>query len=233
MSSTYPAPGIIERIGPDWDWCWIDAQHGEWDLGDVVQAVRACDLVGIFSLVRVPSHDPDVIGRALDTGCQAVMVPIVDTPDQAEAVVRAARFPPRGKRSYGGRRVADLYGRAYSHADRPQPAVVCQIESAQALDNAEAIAAVDGVDALFFGPDDMAQSRGMPMDVPRPAGSFDRELARVVRAAARSDKVAGGIFVAPEAARAAVAMGYRLIVCCGDASLLAVGSAQAAREHGR
>jgi len=105
----------------------------------VIQAVRACDLVGLFSLVRVPGQEVGIIGKVLDTACHAVMVPMVDTVEQAEAVVRAARFPPRGKRSYGGRRPIDLYGRTYSHADRPQPMVVCQIESVEALNTTPCI----------------------------------------------------------------------------------------------
>jgi len=228
FASTYPAPGIIERVGQDWDWCWIDAQHGSWEPGDAVQAVRACGLVGLFAMVRVPGHEYGIIGRALDTACHAVMVPMVDTPAQAEEVVRAVRFPPRGKRSYGGRRPCDLYGRGYSHADRPQPLLVCQIESPEALENVEAIAAVDGVDVLFFGPDDMAQARGMPMDVPRPAGCFDAAMERIAAAAGRAGKFAAGIFNTPEALRGALAMGYRMIVCCGDVSILAAGSARAA-----
>lgn len=233
MASSYPAPGIIERIGQDWDWCWIDAQHGQWGIDDAVQAVRACDLVGLFSLVRVPGHEGGIIGRVLDMGCHAVMVPMVDSVEQAQAAVRAAKFPPRGKRSYGGRRPIDLYGRAYSHADHPQPLLVCQIESLEALGNAEAIAAVDGVDALFFGPDDMAQSKGMPMDAPRPSGCFDAEMQRVADAATGAGKVAAGIFTTPEALRSAMAMGYRLIVGCGDVPLLVTGStaqAKACRE---
>lgn len=229
LCSMYPAPGIIERIGQDWDWCWIDLQHGEWEIDDVIRAVRACDLTGLFSMVRVPGQDPGTIGKILDTACHAVMAPMVDTVEQAEAVVRAARFPPRGKRSYGGRRPIDLYGRAYSHADRPQPLVVCQIESIDAINQAEAIAAVDGVDALFFGPDDMAQSRGMPMDAPRPSGCFDAEMRRVADAATRAGKIAAGIFSTPDTLRDAMAMGYRLIVCCGDVPLLATGSSQLAK----
>lgn len=233
LASAYPAPGIIERIGQDWDWCWIDVQHGEWGIDNVLQAVRACDLVGLFSLVRVPGHEGGIIGRVLDMGCDAVMVPMIDTVAQAEAAVRAAKFPPRGKRSYGGRRPIDLYGRAYSHADQPQPLLVCQIESLEALDNAEAIAAVDGVDVLFFGPDDMAQSMGMPMDTPRPSGCFDKEMQRVANAATSAGKIAAGIFATPEALRGAIAMGYRMIVGTGDVPLLVTGStaqAKACRE---
>ena len=228
--SMYPAPGIIERIGQDWDWCWIDTQHGEWGMHDAVQAVRACNLAGIFALVRVPGQDPATIGRILDTACHAVMVPMVENREQAEAVVRAARFAPQGHRSYGGRRPIDLYGRAYAHSDQPQPLVVCQIESPEALEQADAIAATDGVDALFFGPDDMALARGMPMDQPRPAGCFDAEMAAVAAAAQRHGKIAGGVFGTSAALTQALALGYRLVACTGDVPLLASNSQAAARS---
>ncbi len=229
--SMYPAPGIIERIGQDWDWCWIDVQHGEWGLDDAIEAVRACDATGIYSMVRVPGQEAGIIGKILDTACHAIMVPMVDTPEQAEAVVRAARFGPRGKRSYGGRRPIDLYGRAYSHGNCPQPVVVCQIESPEAVERVDAIAAVDGVDALFFGPDDMALARGLPMDQPRAANCFEAEMKTIAAAARRHGKIAAGVFHTAPALQEAIGMGYRLVVACGDVPLLANNSQTIATDR--
>lgn len=228
--SMYAAPGIIERIGQDWDWCWIDTQHGEWGLHDIVQAVRACNLIGIFAVIRVAGHDPSTLGKTLETACNGIMAPMVETPEQAESIVRLTRFAPRGQRSYGSRRPIDLFGRAYSHADRPQPLVVCQIESPHAVDQADAIAATNGVDALFLGPDDMAVARGMPMDEPRPADCFDREMAAIAEAAQRHGKIAGGIARDAEAQKRMLALGYRLIVCSGDVPLLTLNSSAAAQS---
>jgi len=229
MCSMYPSAGIIERIGQDWDWCWIDAQHGEWTIDNVINAVRACDLVGIFSLVRVPGHEAGIIGKVLDTGCHAIMVPMVETVQQAKAIVQAAKFPPLGKRSYGARRLIDLYGRTYSHNENPQPLLVCQIESVEGIQNVEAIAHVDGVDALFFGPDDMAQSKGMKMDTSRVSGYFGKEMKQIAEAATKTGKIAAGVFTTPDAITDGIAMGYRMMICCADVSLLAVGSLQAAK----
>ncbi len=228
--SSYATPGIIERIGQHWDWCWIDGQHGEWSLHDLVQGVRACNLAGIFSMVRVPGQDPGTLGKALDTACHAVMVPMVENADQAAALVRAGKFAPLGRRSYGGRRPIDLFSRAYADADQPQPMLVCQIESPEALEQVEAIAAVDGVDALFFGPDDMALALGMPMDKPRPAGFFDEAMARIAQAAARHGKTAAGIFATPESLRQGLDLGYRMLIGTSDVSLLAPASQAAARN---
>src|SRR6185436_15114752 len=149
LSIMYPSPGVIERIGPEWDWIWIDSQHGELDSRDVLAVVRACELVNRPAIVRVAGHEFGPIGLALDTNAAGVIVPCVDTPEQAKAIVDAAKFPPLGKRSYGGRRAIDLQGRSYSDHANQSVLLICQIESPQAIENADAIAAIDGVDALF------------------------------------------------------------------------------------
>jgi len=104
-------------------------QHGELGYADVLGAVRACDLVKRPALVRVPAHEASSISLALDTGAAGVIIPCVDTPQEARAVVDAAKFPPLGKRSYGGRRPIDLYGRSYADAANTEILLVCQIES--------------------------------------------------------------------------------------------------------
>ena len=224
----YPAPGIIERIGPDWDWIWIDGQHGEMGYTDVLAAVRACNMIKKFAVVRVPGHDSGLIGLALDTATDGLMVPMVENVEQAKKIVRAAKFPPLGSRSFGGRRPIDLFGRAYCHADSPhQPLLICQIENKQGLENADAIAAVEGVDALYFSPDDMSLSGGMAMDKPRPEGCFDKEQKILADACKKNGKIAGGVYVNPKTLSAAVKLGYTLIACAGDVGFLADGSKQA------
>ena len=222
----YPAPGIVERIGPDWDWLWIDGQHGELDYNDILAAVRAGELVHRPAVVRVPGHEAGGIGKALDTCAAGIMVPMVDDADQARQIVQAAKFPPLGSRSYGGRRPIDRVGRGYANPDQEQPLLVCQIETPRGLENAEAIAAVDGVDALFFGPDDMALRAGLPMDAPRPDGCFDDAHRKVAQAARSCEKLAGGVFRTPTALRFAVEIGYRLIVSAADVLFLAESSKQ-------
>ena len=230
LGNMYPTPGIIERIGPDWDWVWIDGQHGEMGYADLLAAVRACNLIRRPALVRVPGQEAGPIGKALDTAADAVMVPMVSDADQARAIVQAAKFAPLGSRSYGARRNIDLFGRGYSDASHPQPLLVCQIENESGLKNAESIAAVEGVDALFFGADDMALERGMAMDQPKPAGCFDAAQERMARAARANGKIAGGVFANAQALSRAIEWGYTLVVGTADVALLATGS-QAAAER--
>lgn len=224
MFCFYPAPGIIERIGTDWDWILIDGQHGEMDYADILAAVRACDLIGRHSVVRAPGHEAGAVGKILDTGADGVMAPMVDSAEQAALLVQAAKFPPMGRRSFGGRRPIDLYGRGYAQGDRPQPLLICQIETRTALEHVREIAATPGVDAVLFGPDDAALCDGLNMDQPRPEGYFDDALKRVAEAAQKNGIIAGGVFVNPSDLRKALAWGYRLIAATADAALLAAGS---------
>lgn len=107
LMMTYPAPGIVERIGADWDWIWIDGQHGQFGYSELLAMVRAADLVQRPSLVRVPSLDAGTIGQVLDIGADGVIIPCINMVAQAEVAVQAAKFAPMGERSYGGRRLAD------------------------------------------------------------------------------------------------------------------------------
>ncbi len=175
-------------------------------------------------MVRVPGQETGPIGKMLDTAIDALMVPMVEDVAQAEKLVQAVKFPPLGKRSYGARRTIDLFGRTYAHDGKPQPLLVCQIENEQGLKNVDAIATVEGVDALFFGADDMAVGQGLPMDKPRPDGYFDEALAKVAQAAKANGKIAGGVFADAQGMTQAIEMGYTLNVATAEVGLLANGS---------
>jgi len=227
----YPCPGELERIAPDWDWLWIDGQHGEMGYQDVLAMVRACDHVGKPALVRVASHDSGRIGLALDTAPAGVIVPLVDTPEQARAVVRAAKFPPLGGRSYAGRRTVDLHGRLFCETANDDVLLIVQIESLLAIDNAEAIAAVPGVDALFLGPDDIMLRRGFTMNTARSKDSLGPDMRAVVAACRKHGKfsmVSGG--TTSEMIRHCVELGFHMIVAGGDIRFLPEASKSASKE---
>jgi 4-hydroxy-2-oxoheptanedioate aldolase len=226
----YPAPGVIERIGPEWDWIWIDGQHGELEYSNVLALVRACDLVRRPAIVRVPGHEFGPIGLALDMGAAGVIVPCVDTPAQARAIVDAAKFPPLGKRSYGGRRPIDLLGRTYSDTANQDVLLVCQIESPQAIENADAIAAIEGVDALFLGPDDIMLRRGYSMVETRSKATLGQDMQAVINACRKHGKIAVMVGVGEEMLTLCVKMGFNMIVSGGDVMFLAGGSKKAAAD---
>lgn len=164
LNHTYPAPGILEIMVPGWDIIWIDGQHGQFGYSELLAAVRTCDLMGVASMVRVPGHEPGILGPVADMAPAAILVPMVNSAAEAQAIVRALRFPPLGERSYGGRRIADLYGGSYPTST--DLVIVLQIETPEGLNECEAIAAVPGVDALFLGPDDMKLRFGLPLETP-------------------------------------------------------------------
>ena len=220
----YPSAGIIERIGPDWDWIWIDGQHGQLSYPDVLSAVRAANLIQKPAIVRTPSHDSGVIGQYLDCAAEGIMIPMINNAVQARQAVENAKFPPLGSRSYGGRRPIDLYGRQYANASSPQPLLVCQIETKQALEKCDEIAAVDGVDAIFLGPDDIAMQYSLDMEKPKPKDFLNESIEIVAKAAAKYGKIAGIVAADQGTFSTVVKAGYRLVVGSADVSLLASGS---------
>lgn len=229
----YPSPGVIERIGPDWDWIWIDGQHGELGYQDILGLVRACDLIRRPAFVRVGAHDYGEIGKVLDLGAAGVIVPCVDTAEQAKQLVFAAKFPPLGGRSYGSRRLIDLYGRLFVEKANVETLLVVQIETPLAISNVEEIAAVPGVDALFLGPDDVMLRRGFAMTTPRSPETLGDDMRAVVSACRRQGKKAVAVGASSEMAAFALHLGFDLIVGGADVGFLAVGSANAAAEMGK
>ena len=223
----YPAPGVVERIGPDWDWIWIDGQHGQLGYQDVLAHVRACNLIQKPAIVRVPGHDSGAIGLALDTGADGVIVPVVDNAEQAAQAVKAAKFPPIGGRSYGGRRPIDLRGRLYSDTANEDTLLLVQIESPEAIKNAERIAALPGVDALFLGPDDISLRRGLGMNTPRSKETLGDDMEAVVTACRKHGKTAVTVGFGEEMFKLCVTMGFTMVVAGGDAHFLADTSKQA------
>ena len=146
--------------GAGFDWLLVDGEHAPHHAHSVLDQLRAIAAYPATQAVaRVPSCDPVTIKQYLDLGVQTLLIPMVESPEQAAAVVRACRYPPAGDRGIGGARAA-RWGRIadYLHQANDQIAVVVQVESATGLANLEAIAATDGVDAIFLGPADLAAS---------------------------------------------------------------------------
>ncbi|CAN5251291.1 aldolase/citrate lyase family protein [soil metagenome] len=147
------------------DFFVMDQEHGTGDLGAAIDMMRAASGGEATMVVRVPSMDTTYIKRLVDAGVEAVLVPMIETAEQARQVVAACRFPPRGGRgnawditrssSYGF--VPDYYGRADDNL-----LIIVQIETAAAVANAKEIAEVDGVDVVFIGPTDLSGSIGLP-----------------------------------------------------------------------
>ena len=150
---------VFFQVG--FDWIVIDTEHhpiGVESLRNILVTVDGCDTVPI---VRVNNNRSDYIKQALDMGAEGIMVPQVQTKKEAELAVEHSKYPPMGKRAFGPIRAAN-YGLDpdYINQANQELLLIVQIESAEAVKNTAAIAAVDGIDALFVGPYDLASSMG-------------------------------------------------------------------------
>jgi 2-keto-3-deoxy-L-rhamnonate aldolase RhmA len=166
------SPNAAELLAhAGFDWLVIETEHNGLDAAEVQQMLMALNGTETIPLVRVPSANPVFIQRALDMGALGIVVPLVKTAAEAEAIVRATRYPPQGTRSFGALR-ASRY--TFDNEDYFQRAndnilVVLILETREAVENLEAIAAVPGVDALYFGPFDLCLSLGLtPFQQPFP-----------------------------------------------------------------
>ena len=218
---TYPAPGILEVVHRDWDWFCLDSQHGQLEYATLVEGMRAADAVRVPTVIRVRDHSLGAIGPVLDTNCAGIIVPMVNTADDARRAVEQAKFPPLGQRSYGGRRAVDLGGPTYWASANEECSLIVQIETAQAVDNVAAILETPGVDAVFLGPADLRLSLGLPLDAPATHPEIHDRLARVAHAARAANKVAGSAGgTTPDSLRLLADLGYTLIAACSDVMVI-------------
>ena len=149
--------------GAGYDWLLLDTEHAPGDPLTVLPQLQViAGYPDVSALVRPASNDTVLIKRFLDAGAQTLLIPYVNTADEAQAAVRATRYPPQGVRGVSTLSRATQFGRVKGYFDgaADEICLIVQIETQQALDNLEAIAAVPGVDGLFIGPADLSASLG-------------------------------------------------------------------------
>ncbi len=159
------APDIVEIFGAiGYDFVMIDCEHGPMDLDQVEHMVRAAESFDITPIARIPNHEDSTILRFLDRGVQGIIVPHINTREDAESVVKAARYYPDGHRGSAGSGRAHDYGMAVDSASwiNSQVMVIPMIEETQAVDNLDDILGVPGVDVLHVAAGDLGQSMGNP-----------------------------------------------------------------------
>ena len=197
----------------DLDYVCIDMQHGLIDFSDAVHMLPAITLGGVTPIVRVPENTTANISTALDAGAIGVIVPLVNTVEEAVAVVAACRYPPVGERSYGATRAEAVEGPDYY--DRANDEVVCipMIETLEAIDDLDNILSIPGIDVAYVGPSDLSISMGY-----RPgtkAEPFLAMLDRIVEACDRHGVVAA-IQATPGTAADRLARGFRMVTVISD-----------------
>jgi 4-hydroxy-2-oxoheptanedioate aldolase len=219
----YRDSSLVEVLGyHGWDFFLFDAEHSSLEPRDCEDLVRTADLRGITPLIRVPTNQPHIILRFLDTGAQGIQVPMVNSAAEAEKAVRAAKFNPRGSRGLAGTRAAD-YGQTapfneYVEIANAETLVVVQIEAVEALTQVSEIAHVDGVDVVFIGPTDLSLSLGVPG---QPQHPLVREATEKITAdVIQAGKILGAFASSAEAARQWRRGGTRYLVCNLESILL-------------
>ncbi len=167
-----PASTPAELIAyAGFDFCVIDLEHSPFSFERAEDIVRAAEGAGLSTVIRSFDRQPSTLSRCLDTGCQALLVPNIETQGEAEQVVKGARFHPLGRRGMDPRARSARYGTIPSSVYFEQidpPLLALQIEGLQGIENLDSILQVDGFDLVFIGPYDLSQSVGMPGEVNAP-----------------------------------------------------------------
>jgi 4-hydroxy-2-oxoheptanedioate aldolase len=222
------SPGAVARLADaGFDWVSLDAQHGVYGRSELVEAARSFPVSTAELVVRVAACDFAAIGAALDVGAGTVVVPQVDSPDEAARAVAATYYPPRGRRSRG--QIVRTLGRPETDPEALNAATTCavMIESATALDQVEAIAAVPGVSCLFVGPYDLALTLGTTVDALLDDDGSGAALARISAAAADHGLFVGAFGGVPANAARFAARGISCLAVATDLWLLEAGAAAA------
>ena len=208
--------------GAGFDWVCVDMEHAPLELTDVLQHVQViAGHAGVSAVIRPPDHDVARIKRLLDIGVQSLIVPMVDTPEQARALVRAMRYPPNGIRGMASAMVrAARFGNVENYPKQAdaEMCLIVQVETVEGMANLDAIVAVDGVDGVLFGPADLAASLGLSGEPSHP-----EVVAAIVAGIGRVralGKAAGTLALTPESVTTYKAAGSTIIGAAVDLMLL-------------
>lgn len=216
------SPGLGHLVrNAGFDFLILDTEHSWFTTREVAEAGQSCRALGLTFIVRVPEKRYEVVARTLDIGADGILVPHVDTPEEAEAIVKWAKYPPRGERGIATRTLQSGFVprpvEEWASWQDEYTLVIAQVESARAVENVEGIANVKGVDVLFVGPSDLSLSMGLPKDHPE----VERAIEKVVEAAERAGKPCGIHVFDPDSARKWVERGMTFICYGSDVFFLA------------
>lgn len=207
----------------------LDIQHGLWDTASLIAGINALHHASAAAVVRVPLNDFAMVSRALDFGAEAIIAPMINDTSDARAFASAAKFPPRGERSFGPQRAMALQNRKvatdYLREANEETLTLAMIETPAALNNVNDIAENDGIDALFIGPYDLstALSAGRAQDFSAP--EVERAIDEICAAAKKAGKIPGIYCSNAKHALAMAKRGFRFIAVGSDLGILRAGAA--------
>ncbi|MEM9579606.1 MAG: HpcH/HpaI aldolase/citrate lyase family protein [Pseudomonadota bacterium] len=214
---------VAELMGTaGFDWLVVDGEHAPNDLRSIRDQLAILEHSPSHAVVRLPSDEVWMIKQALDAGAQTLLVPMVETAEQAAAIVAASKYPPEGIRGMGATMArASRFGEItdYATTANDEVAVIVQVETAKGMSNLAEIAATDGIDGVFIGPADLSADMGFPGNAGAP--EVVAEIERAARVIAEAGKASGILALADETARSYQSVGYAFIAVGIDVMLLA------------
>ena len=216
---------LLARAG--FDSVTIDLQHGLFDEGTAIRTLMALGDARPRRWVRVGANDPAAVGRMLDAGADGLIVPMVNSAAEARALAFASHYPPAGGRSFGPALAALRPG------GTPAPRILAMIETREALDDVHAILAVDGIDGVYVGPNDLGLGLGLGPGSDRTEPEMLAALGRIAGAARAVGKQAGLFCLSARYAAARAADGFDLLTVAVDAALLRDAAADALAAFAR
>ena len=223
---------ILAKAGADY--VCVDQQHGVIDYGSMAPMFQAIRAGGAAPITRVLSNDPFLIMKALDAGSWGVIVPLVNSAEDAARAVSACRYPPQGMRSFGPVLAADVIGSRDPEELGGKVVCLVMVETREALEGVGEIAATPGLDGVYIGPSDLALSLGLPPTLEIMEGEHAEAVERIREACHRNGIAAGIHSPSGEWARRHAQAGFDLITVASDAPLLrgAAGQEMATAREG-
>ena len=228
----FATPGIGHILkAAGMDFAFFDMEHSGFSFETLKSAIRYFEAAGLPVMVRVPALENDMLARACDMGAEGLIAPMISTPEQAKAMVDSVKYYPAGKRGVGLQMAHDNYRgapvAAALQAANDRTMVICLIETAEGARNVDAIAQVDGVDALWVGHFDLSVSLGIPGQFDHP--DFTAAMDAIIAAAKRHGKALGRLVPNVEQGIAFHAQGFDFICYSGDIWVLRDGLAAASK----
>lgn len=228
LGSAYATEAIA---GAGYDWLLLDGEHSPIETESTLAMLQAVAGYPVSAVLRPAANDAVLIKRALDVGAQTLLIPFVESADEARTAVSAMRYPPRGRRGVGGATVrATRFGRIAGYATRCEEelCLLVQAETRRSLENLEEIASVDGVDGVFIGPADLAADLGFPGQPAHP--EVVRAIEDAIRRVHACGKACGILTMDADLAGRFVELGCSFVAIGVDVVLLARGSERSLKE---
>ena len=238
LSAGRPAIGVCNGLGSPmvaeayskfgFDFVLLDHQHGLWDDNTAWLAYQAISRGPAMPMARVNWNDFAAIGRLLDRGALGLIVPMVESAEAARAAANAMRYPPRGSRSFGPA-LTQYHGADYATWIDDEVLLMVQLESAKAVERAEEILAVEGVDGCWVGPMDLARTMGIDLKTTEAVAAHDQALGRVLEACRKTGKFPGIFGGSVAATRRRLEQGF-LFVTVDDWAVIGTGAHEVLRQ---